>query len=78
MTSTVAQVGQNFPTTFNKKLQKNYEKSFFFVPTFEEIGISKLGVVFLLQSIFANRNNSSQQNFLYPIEDIDFLSSKSK
>ena len=47
-------------------------------PTFEENGIFMLGVVFFIQSIFADRNNSFRQNFLYPIEDIDFLSSNVK
>ena len=47
-------------------------------PTFEENGIFMLGVVSFIQSKFADRNNSFQQNFLYPIEDIDFLSSNLK
>ena len=42
-----------------------------------------LGVFFFIQSIFGDRNNSFQQHFfifyiLYPIEDIDFLSSNLK
>ena len=37
-----------------------------------------LGVVFSTQSIFADRYNSFQQNFLYPIEDIGFLISNLK
>ena len=31
---------------------------FIFVPTFEENGIFMLGVVFFIQSIFGNQNNS--------------------
>ena len=50
---------------------------FIFVPTFEQNGIFMLGVVFY-SVIFADRNNSFRQTFLYPIEDIDFLSSNVK
>ena len=34
-----------------------------------------LGVDFFIKSIFADRNNNFQLNFLYPIVDIDFLNS---
>ena len=40
--------------------------SLVFVPTFGENGIFKLGVVFFIQSIFADRNNTFQQNFFLP------------
>ena len=48
----------------------------FFVPTFEENGIFMLGVVFFNSVNF--RRNSFQQHFLYPIKDIEFLSSNLK
>ena len=37
-----------------------------------------LGVVFFIQSIFTDRNIFFSTKFLYPIEDIDFLSSNKK
>ena len=49
----------------------------FIVPTFEGNRMFTLGAVFF-QSIFADRNNSFQKNFLNPIEDIDFQSSNLK
>ena len=48
-----------------------------FKTIFEENGIFMLGVDFF-QSIFDDRNKNFQQNFLYPIEDINFLSSNLK
>ena len=33
---------------------------------------------FFIQSVFTVRNTKFQQNFLYPIEDIEFLSSNVK
>ena len=36
------------------------------VPTFEENGMFMLGVVFFIQSIFADRNNSFRQSFFIP------------
>ena len=35
-------------------------------------------LVFFIQAVFPDRNNSFQQNFLQPIEDIDLLSSNLK
>ena len=51
----------------------------FFVPTFEENGNFMLGVVFLLFSQFSPIEiKVFDKNILYPIEDIDFLSSNLK
>ena len=40
----------------------------FFVPTFEENGIFMLGLVFFIQSVFANRNHSSTKIVYIPIK----------
>ena len=51
----------------------------FLVPTFEENGNFMLGVVFLLFSQFSPIEiKVFDKNILYPIEDIDFLSSNLK
>ena len=48
-----------------------------FVPISEENGLFMLGVVFS-QSIFTDQKRTFNKIFLYPIEDIDYLTSIKK
>ena len=45
---------------------------YFIVPTLEENGIFILGLVFFIQSIFGDRNNSFQQNFYTALKILTF------
>ena len=51
---------------------------FFIVPTFEENGIFIIGVVFLFGQFSPIETIVFNKQFLYPIEDNEFLSSNSK
>ena len=48
------------------------------VPTFDENGIFMLGVVFFIQSTFADRNSNFQQNFFIPHWKYQLLDFKCK